>query len=352
MESEISNEEKNEEKNEKRKRKKTKFFDIYIQKALKQVSNNEITNNAKQQLNNLLIIVAKLITEKTLYLVEISKKKTISIKELENSIGILFSGELKNVIIEEGKKSVIKFRENIDEEEKKGFSVQNKIGIIFPPSMCEKFLRKFGNSNVMITIESPVYLASVLEYISAEILDLSSSIASAHNRIRITVRDLEIAIRTDYEFNSFFNKNNIYFIGGGIIPFINPIIKNKNKKKSEKTIIKEINKLQKEGDCLIFAKHPFEQVIRYIVNQYKKDVKISKNVFLILQYYIENEMLNLIQKAYNLSIYAGRIKLISSDLEMILSIQENRLPNFLQSESQIQNNDDDNIIFEQDNEDL
>ena len=218
--------------------------------------------------------------------------------------------------------------------------------------MCEKFLRKFGNSNIMITVESPVYLASVLEYISAEILDLSSSIASAHNRIRITVRDLEIAIRTDYEFNSFFNKNNIYFIGGGIIPFINPIIKNKNKKKSEKTIIKEINKLQKEGDCLIFAKHPFEQVIRYIVSQYKKDVKISKNVFLILQYYIENEMLNLIQKAYNLSIYAGRIKLISSDLEMILSIQENRLPNFLQSESQIQNNDDDNIIFEQDNEDL
>ena len=352
MESESLNEEKNEEKNEKRKRKKTKFFDIYIQKALKQVSKNEITSNAKQQLNNLLIIIAKLITEKTLYLVEVSKKKTISVKELENSVGILFSGELKNVIIEEGKKSVIKFRENIDEEEKKGFSVQNKIGIIFPPSMCEKFLRKFGNSNIMITVESPVYLASVLEYISAEILDLSSSIASAHNRIRITVRDLEIAIRTDYEFNSFFNKNNIYFIGGGIIPFINPIIKNKNKKKSEKTIIKEINKLQKEGDCLIFAKHPFEQVIRYIVSQYKKDVKISKNVFLILQYYIENEMLNLIQKAYNLSIYAGRIKLISSDLEMILSIQENRLPNFLQSESQIQNNDDDNIIFEQDNEDL
>ena len=207
MESESLNEEKNEEKNEKRKRKKTKFFDIYIQKALKQVSKNEITSNAKQQLNNLLIIIAKLITEKTLYLVEVSKKKTISVKELENSVGILFSGELKNVIIEEGKKSVIKFRENIDEE-KKGFSVQNKIGIIFPPSMCEKFLRKFGNSNIMITVESPVYLASVLEYISAEILDLSSSIASAHNRIRITVRDLEIAIRTDYEFNSFFNKNN------------------------------------------------------------------------------------------------------------------------------------------------
>ena len=347
MESNII-EEKIEEKTEKRKRKKTKFFDLYIHKALKQVSNNEITNNAKQQLNHLLIIITKLVTNKCLFLVEISKKKTLSIKELENAISIIFSGELKKVIIEEGKKSVQKFNENIDDEEKKGYSKQNKIGIIFPPSMCEKFLRKFGNSNIMITQESPIYLASVLEYISAEILDLSSSIATAHNRIRITVRDLEIAIRTDYEFNSFFNKNHIQFIGGGIIPYINPIIMNKNKKKSEKNILKEIRKLQKEGDCLIFAKHPFEQVIRHIINQYKDDVKVSKNVFLILQYYIENEMLSLIQKSYNLSIYSGRVKLIPSDIEMICSIQENRLPNFLQSENDTIN--DDNIIFEEENE--
>lgn len=348
MESDRINEEKLEEKQDKRKRKKTKFFDLYIHKALKQVSNNEITNNAKQQLNHLLIIIAKLITDKCLFFVEISKKKTLSIKELENAISILFLGELKKVIIEEGEKSVIKYKENIDDE-KKRCSKQNKIGIIFPPSICEKFLRKFGNSNIMISQESSIYLASVLEYISAEILDLSSSIASAHNRIRITVRDLEISIRTDYEFNSFFNKNNIKFIGGGIIPFINPVILNKNKNKNEKTVLKEIKKLQKEGDCLIFAKHPFEQVIRHIVSQYKNDVKISKNVFLILQYYIENELLNLIQKAYNLSIYTGRIKLISSDIEMISSIEENRLPNFLQIDNDHTENDN-NIIFEEDTE--
>ena len=67
-----------------------------------------------------------------------------------------------------------------------------------------------------------------------------------------------------------------------------------------------------------------------------------------IEYYIENEMLSLIQKSYNLSIYSGRVKLIPSDIEMICSIQENRLPNFLQSENDTIN--DDNIIFEEENE--
>lgn len=320
-----------------KKRKRTKYFDLYINKALKQVSTNEITSNAKQQLNNLLITISKILTEKSLYLVQISKKKTLSIKEIENAIQILFIGDLKNILIKEGSSSVQKYKDSKNTE-KKGFSRQNQVGIIFPPSICEKFLRNFGNSNVMITSESSIYLASVLEYLSAEILDLSSSIACSNDRIRITVRDLELAIRTDYEFNTFFNTWQIKFIGGGIIPFLNPAIleKKKSVKKKKKgrlnpgtLVVKEIKKLQKQGDCLIFAKHPFEQVIRHIFHQYKPNVKISKNVFIILQYYLESEMLNLIQKSYNLAVYSGRIKLIASDIEMVLSISENRLPNFL-----------------------
>jgi histone H2A len=308
-------------------KKKFRFFDVYINKALKQVSKNEITTNAKSQLNNLLIILAKLISEKSLELVIIAKKKTLSTKELENSISLLFPGELKKVMIEEGQKSINKFN---DKEENKGSSRQNKAGILFPPSVCEKFLRKFGTSNILVTAESPVYMASVLEYFTAELLDLASSISNSNNRVRITVRDLEIAVRTDEEFRTFFNTWNISFLGGGVIPFINPALTNK-KKKINQTGLKDIKKYQKQGDCLIFSKHPFEVLIRKIFESYKKDIKISKDFFLTLQYYIEQVMVNLLQKSNNLAIYAGRIKLIPSDIEMVISIEENRLPSFLET---------------------
>lgn len=320
------------EENEKRKKhKKHRYFDVYILKALKQVSKNEITLNARTQLNNVLIIISKIIADKALKLVEYTKKKTLSVKELENVVSILFSGELQKVMLEEGQKAIEKFN-NKEENEDKGTSRQFKAGILFPASVCEKFLRKFGSSNMMITSESPVYLASILEYFTAELLDLSSGIANSNNRVRITVRDFEIAVRTDSEFNKFFNTWNISFLGGGVIPFINPALLVK-KRKGGDTHLKQIKKYQTQGDCLIISKHPFEVIIRKLFENYNKDVKISKDLFLILQYYIEDEIVKLLQKANNLAIYAGRIKLIPSDIEMILSIQENRLPSFLQEEN-------------------
>ena len=45
------------------------------------------------------------------------------------------------------------------------------------------FLRNFGFSKFMVTSTAPVYLAAVLEYITAEILDLSAKSASNNKRI-------------------------------------------------------------------------------------------------------------------------------------------------------------------------
>jgi histone H2A len=269
-----------------------------------------------------------------LILTESGKKKTCGYKEIEGIISMMFEGDLKGMMIEEGLKSIQVFKDNEDIDEKKGISRQSKAGILFPASICEKFLRKFGNSNVMITSESPIFLASALEYLTAEILDLASSISSGNNHIRITVRDITLAILNDFELSSFFKRWNVHFLGGGITPFINQALISPRKNREESTnknkIIKDIQRLQKQGDYLIFARYPFEQVIRGICNLYKPEVKISKFVFILLQYYIEQEMVSLLQKANNLAIYSGRIKVIPSDFEMVLSISENRLPNFLE----------------------
>jgi len=314
---------------EKGKKKKTHFFEIYISKVLKQVSEDCcITSNAKQQLNSFLCFLSKYLSKIIIDLTIYGKKKTISDKEIINSLSLTVSGELlKNSIIE-GEKAVENFKNNT----KKG-TRQNKAEIIFPPSIVEKFLRNFGNSKIMVTSSAPIFLSAALEYITYEILDISSIYCTDNKRMRITIRDLEIVVRTDIELNNLFNKINISFLGGGVIPFIHPSLLKKNKKiKTLKNIknqhrfrpgtvaIRDIKKYQKLSDNLILAKSSFEKIIRSIFLQNSENdsnIKISKNVFTIIQYYIEQYIVKLLYNSNFLAIHSNRVKLLPIDIAFI-----------------------------------
>ena len=308
---------------ENNKKKKTHFFEIFISKVLKQVSqNNGITSNAKQQINSFLCIFAKYISQIAFDLTIYAKKKTISEKEIKNAISTVLNGELLDNSILEGQKAVDSFKISKD----KG-SRQNKAGIIFSPSITEKFLRNFGNSKIMITSNSPVYLAAVLEYLTYEILDLSSNYCNENKKSRITIRDVEIVVRNDDELNSLLNKMNLIFLGGGVTPFIHPSLLNKKKKvkkidnenkikkhrfRNGTIALKNIKKYQKT-DNLIFPKSSFEKFTRNIFKDFK-NIKISKYVFIILQHFIEQYIVKLLYNANFLAIHASRIKLLSIDI--------------------------------------
>ena len=96
---------------ENNKKKKTHFFEIFISKVLKQVSqNNGITSNAKQQINSFLCIFAKYISQIAFDLTIYAKKKTISEKEIKNAISTVLNGELLDNSILEGQKAVDSFK--------------------------------------------------------------------------------------------------------------------------------------------------------------------------------------------------------------------------------------------------
>jgi histone H3/H4 len=318
------------------KKKKSRFFETYISKVLKQVADkNGITSNSKQQLNSALCIVARTISLVVTRLTEIAKKKTMSDKEVANTVRVLFSGDLAENSIREGVKSVEKF----STEASKGSSRQGKAGIIFPPSIAEKFLRNFGYSKVMVTSTAPVFLAAVLEYLVAEILILASKSATNNKRIRITIRDLQLSVGEDQELSTLFDKLNISFLGGGVVPYIHScLITKKPRKKKTKTVdaagvkkphrfrpgtvaLREIKKFQKMSNCLTFAKFPFERFVRQAVNKNNAGMKISKDVFIILQYFIEQYVVGILKDANAAAIHAGRVKLMLTDIEFISSIR-------------------------------
>lgn len=344
------------------KKKKSHMFETYISKVLKQISpSNGITNNAKQQLNSILCHIIKHISMLTVKLTMAGKKKTISLKEVENSLTIVLSGKLLENSLKEGKKSC----DNISNNEKNiNSSRQNKAGIIFPPSLVEKFLRDFGSSNIMIGNLSPIFLASVLEYICFEILDLSVNYCKENKHIRITIRDLELSVRNDVELNNLFVKLNMSFLGGGVLPYIHSSLLNKTKTKIKKKkndekenthrfrygtlAIKNIKKQQKLSNCLILSKSPFEKLVRNVFKKNKiESQKFSKDVFTVLQYFIEQYIVELLRNSNFLAIHANRVKLVPYDILLYNSfINGGRENPYTKSSLNLFSLENQNLIFD------
>jgi hypothetical protein len=66
----------------------------------------------------------------------------------------------------------------------------------------------------------PVYLAAVLEYLAAEILELAGNAARDNKKQRIVPRHLQLAIRNDEELHKLLG--DVVISQGGVVPFIQP----------------------------------------------------------------------------------------------------------------------------------
>ena len=76
----------------------------------------------------------------------------------------------------------------------------SRAGLQFPVGRITRLLKK-GNYSERVGVGAPVYLAAVLEYLTAEILELAGNAARDNNKHRIIPRHLQLAIRNDEELN-------------------------------------------------------------------------------------------------------------------------------------------------------
>ena len=100
-------------------------------------------------------------------------------------------------------------------------SRSQKAGLQFPVGRIHRLLRK-GNYAKRVGAGAPVYLAAVLEYLSAEILELAGNAARDNKKARIIPRHLQLAIRNDEELNKLLHE--VTISQGGVLPNIHQVL--------------------------------------------------------------------------------------------------------------------------------
>ncbi|KAJ3124920.1 histone H2A [Nowakowskiella sp. JEL0407] len=96
-------------------------------------------------------------------------------------------------------------------------SRSSRAGLQFPVGRLHRLLRK-GNYAQRVGAGAPVYLAAVLEYLGAEILELAGNAARDNKKTRIIPRHLQLAIRNDEELNKLLGT--VTIAQGGVLPNI------------------------------------------------------------------------------------------------------------------------------------
>ncbi|KAH7373530.1 hypothetical protein KP509_17G060700 [Ceratopteris richardii] len=100
---------------------------------------------------------------------------------------------------------------------KKSVSRSSKAGLQFPVGRIARFL-KAGKYSERVGAGAPVYLAAVLEYLAAEVLELAGNASRDNKKTRIVPRHIQLAVRNDEELSKLLG--HVTIANGGVLPNI------------------------------------------------------------------------------------------------------------------------------------
>ena len=105
-----------------------------------------------------------------------------------------------------------------------------KAGLQFPVGRIARFMKE-GKFAERVGAGAPVYMAAVMEYLAAEVLELAGNAARDNKKTRIVPRHIQLAIRNDEELNKLLS--GVTIAQGGVLPNIQAVLLPKKSQKAK-----------------------------------------------------------------------------------------------------------------------
>lgn len=118
-----------------------------------------------------------------------------------------------------GGKSLVaaKIAAGMDKDKKSPVNRSARAGLHFPVGRIHRHLKDSAQAGERVGATAAVYAAAVLEYLTAEIMELAGNACRDLKVKRITPRHLQLAVRGDEELDTLIKAT---IAGGGVIPHI------------------------------------------------------------------------------------------------------------------------------------
>ncbi|KHN70726.1 Histone H2AX [Toxocara canis] len=109
----------------------------------------------------------------------------------------------------------------VDGFKQKRVSKSARAGLQFPVTKFHRLMKEAHRAK-RVTQSAAVYLSAVVEYLSAEILELSGNACRDNKRKRLVPRHILLAVKNDEELDRMCSKVTIR--QGGVLPFVHPVL--------------------------------------------------------------------------------------------------------------------------------
>jgi histone H2A len=202
-------------------KKRQETYATYVYKVLKQVHpDTGISKQAMAIMHDLVSDMFARILNGAMELCEVNNKTTLTSRDVQTAVRLELPGELAKHAVSEGTKAVTKFSMTDGARGGRAQTRAARAGLQFPVGRIHRFMKAKWHGRV--GGGAPIYLSAVLEYLSAEVLELAGNAARDNKRVRIIPRHILLAVRNDEELNKMLKST--HFNMGGVIPNIHSVL--------------------------------------------------------------------------------------------------------------------------------